>query len=85
MIHGTSSFTPMDRDCLYVFSITAGEAFNTLKIAGFTFIGVALAFLAFWPMLPDDLFMKLIFGFFIVLFLPIGLAIYIAGCKEEQV
>lgn len=65
--------------------VTCREAFNTLKIAGFTFIGVALAFLAFWPMLPDDLFMKLIFGFFIVLFLPIGLAIYIAGCKEEQV
>ncbi len=63
---------------------TCRQVFNTLKIAGFTFMGVALAFVAFWPMLPDDLFMKLIFGFFIVLFLPMGLAIYVAGCKEDK-
>ena len=47
-------------------------------------MGVALAFLAFWPMLPEDLFMKLIFGFFIVLFLPMGLCIYIAGYREDR-
>ncbi|MCR5558239.1 MAG: hypothetical protein K6F75_11875 [Butyrivibrio sp.] len=64
--------------------VTCRQVFNTQKIAGFTFMGVALAFLAFWPMLPDDLFMKLIFGFFIVLFLPMGLAIYVAGYKEEH-
>ena len=66
------------------FVVTCRQAFNTLNIAGITFMGVALGFLAFWPMLPDDLFMKLIFGFFIVLFLPLGLAIFIAGYKEDK-
>lgn len=58
------------------------QAINTLKIAGVTFIGVALAFLSFWPLFTGDLFFKLIFGFFIVLFLPLGIAIYVAGCKS---
>jgi hypothetical protein len=62
--------------------VTCRQILNPLKIAGMTFMGVALAFLAIFPMLPD-LFMKLIFGFFVVLFLPMGLAIYISGVKES--
>ena len=63
--------------------VTCKQAFNTLKMAGAVFMFVPLAFLSFWPML-DDLFMRLIFGFFIVVFLPIGIGMYVAGYKQDN-
>ena len=63
--------------------VTCKQAFNTLKLAGVVFMFVPMAFLTFWPML-DDIFMKLIFGFFIVVFFPIGIGMYVAGYKEDN-
>ena len=63
--------------------VTCKQAFNNLKLAGVTFIFVPLIL---WGATAwfDDLFFKLVIGFFIVLFIPMGIGMYVAGYKQDN-